>query len=68
MSATDDPSQGFGEAGDDPMSSGAPGQEHEDPSEGGEAFGEDPSGGAPGEEHEDPSEGGEEFGEDPSAP
>ena len=68
MSATDDPSQGFGNAGDDPMSSGAPGQEHEDPSEGGEEFGEDPSGGAPGEEHEDPSEGGEEFGEDPSAP
>ncbi len=64
MSATDDPSQGFGEAGDDPMSTGAPAQEHEDPSEGGE-YGEDPTtGGEPGD---DPSEGGE-FGEDPTAP
>jgi hypothetical protein len=68
MSATDDPTQGFGEAGDDPMSTGAPGEEHEDPSEGGE-YGDDPSGGAPGHEHEDPSEGGSgDGGADPTAP
>jgi hypothetical protein len=63
MSATDDPSQGFGGAGDDPSRSGAEEQEHGDPSEGGE-FGEDPTeGGA--ESGEDPTAG-EEFGEDPT--
>ena len=64
MSATDDPSQGFGEAGDDPMSSGKPEQEHEDPSEGGE-YGEDPTRG--GEAGDDPSQGGDGDGdEDPT--
>jgi len=62
MSATDDPSQGFGGAGDDPSESGAEEQEHGDPSEGGE-FGEDPTEGE--EFGEDPS-GGKEFGEDPT--
>ena len=67
MSATDDPTQGFGDAGEDPMGSGGAAQEHEDPTEGGE-FGEDPmASGAEHQEHEDPTEGGE-FGEDPTAP
>jgi hypothetical protein len=65
MSATDDPSQGFGDAGEDPMGTGVPGQEHEDPSEGGAGdAGEDPTGG---EEFGDDPTGGEEFGEDPTA-
>jgi hypothetical protein len=64
MSATDDPSQGFGDAGEDPIGSGADAEEHEDPSEGGE-FGEDPSEG--GEFGEDPSQGGSgDGGEDPT--
>jgi hypothetical protein len=64
MSATDDPSQGFGDAGDDPSGSGAEEQEHGDPTEGGE-FGEDPTEGGTGNGGEDPT-GGEEFGEDPT--
>ena len=65
MSATDDPTQGFGDEGDDPTGSGGAQQEHEDPTEGGEA-GEDPTKGGTGEGDEDPTEGGE-FGEDPTA-
>lgn len=60
MSATDDPTQGSGDAGDDPM--GSAHGEDADPTEGGE-FGEDPTEG--GEFGEDPT-GGEEFGEDPT--
>ena len=66
MSATDDPTRGSDDAGEDPMGSGAAPQEHEDPTEAGE-FGEDPMApGAEHQEHEDPTEGGE-FGEDPTA-
>jgi hypothetical protein len=53
MSATDDPTQGFGDVGEDPMGSGAAGAGFDDPTAGEEA-GEDPSAG-------------DEFGEDPSA-
>ena len=64
MSATDDPTQGFDDAGDDPSGSGHDEEEHGDPTEGGKGNGgEDPTEG--GEFGEDPT-GGKEFGEDPT--